>query len=89
MRNVENLREAMKRNNINYYIIPSSDPHQSEYVSEHYRGRAYISGFTGSAGTLLVGENEAKLWTDGRYFIQAGRIKPIRDRFNEDGHSWC
>ena len=71
MRNVENLREAMKRNNINYYIIPSSDPHQSEYVSEHYRGRAYISGFTGSAGTLLVGENEAKLWTDGRYFIQA------------------
>lgn len=56
MRNVENLREAMKRNNINYYIIPSSDPHQSEYVSEHYRGRAYISGFTGSAGTLLVGE---------------------------------
>ena len=71
MRNVENLREAMKRNNINYYIIPSSDPHQSEYVSEHYRGRAYISGFTGSAGTLLVGENEAKIWTDGRYFIQA------------------
>ena len=71
MRNVENLREAMKRNNINYYIIPSSDPHQSEYVAEYYTGRAAISGFTGSAGTLLVGENEAKLWTDGRYFIQA------------------
>lgn len=65
------LREVMKKNNINYYIIPSSDPHQSEYVAEYYRGRAEVSGFTGSAGTLLVGENEAKLWTDGRYFIQA------------------
>lgn len=65
------LRELMKKYNINYYIIPSSDPHQSEYVAEHYTGRAAVSGFTGSAGTLLVGENEAKLWTDGRYFIQA------------------
>ena len=65
------LRESMKKYNINYYIIPSSDPHQSEYVAEYYTGRAAISGFTGSAGTLLVGENEAKLWTDGRYFIQA------------------
>ena len=44
----------MKKYNINYYIIPSADPHQSEYVAEYYRGRAYISGFTGSAGTLLV-----------------------------------
>ena len=61
----------MKKYNINYYIIPSADPHQSEYVSEYYRGRAEVSGFTGSAGTLLVGEKEAKLWTDGRYFIQA------------------
>ena len=61
VRKIEKLREAMKNNNINYYIIPSSDPHQSEYVSEHYRGRSYISGFTGSVGTLVVGENEAKL----------------------------
>ena len=71
MSKLKKLRDVMKRNNINYYIIPSADPHQSEYVSEYYRGRAEVSGFTGSAGTLLVGEKEAKLWTDGRYFIQA------------------
>lgn len=71
MNKLAKLREVMKKNNINYYIIPSADPHQSEYVAEYYRGRAEISGFTGSAGTLLVGQNEAKLWTDGRYFIQA------------------
>ena len=71
MSKLAKLRDTMKKNNINYYIIPSADPHQSEYVAEYYRGRAEISGFTGSAGTLLVGENEAKLWTDGRYFIQA------------------
>ena len=71
MSKLKKLREVMKKYNINYYIIPSADPHQSEYVSEYYRGRAEVSGFTGSAGTLLVGEKEAKLWTDGRYFIQA------------------
>ncbi|MEN8075900.1 aminopeptidase P family protein [Clostridioides difficile] len=71
MSKLAKLRDTMKKNNINYYFIPSADPHQSEYVAEYYRGRAEISGFTGSAGTLLVGENEAKLWTDGRYFIQA------------------
>ena len=71
MSKLKKLREVMKKYNINYYIIPSADPHQSEYVAEYYRGRAEVSGFTGSAGTLLVGEKEAKLWTDGRYFIQA------------------
>lgn len=71
MSKLKKLRDVMKKYNINYYIIPSSDPHQSEYVAEYYRGRAEVSGFTGSAGTLLVGEKEAKLWTDGRYFIQA------------------
>ena len=71
MNNIKNLREIMCRNNIDYYIVPSSDPHQSEYVEEYYKGRSYISGFTGSAGTLLVGKENAKLWTDGRYFIQA------------------
>lgn len=71
MNNVNKLREAMKRNKINHYIIPSSDPHQSEYVADYYTGRSYVSGFTGSAGTLLVSETVAKLWTDGRYFIQA------------------
>lgn len=71
MNNIKNLREIMLANNIDFYIIPSSDPHQSEYVEEYYKGRSYVSGFTGSAGTLLVGKEEAKLWTDGRYFIQA------------------
>lgn len=71
MSNLEKLRKAMKIENINYYIIPSSDSHQSEYVSEYFKGREYVSGFTGSAGTLLVGLEDAYLWTDGRYFIQA------------------
>lgn len=71
MNNVIKLREAMSKNKIDHYIIPSSDPHQSEYVADYYKGRAYVSGFTGSAGTLLVSKETAKLWTDGRYFIQA------------------
>ena len=73
MNNLERLRESMKVKGINYYIIPSSDSHQSEYVAEHFKGREFVSGFTGSAGTLLVGLKEAYLWTDGRYFIQADR----------------
>ncbi|MDU2155996.1 MULTISPECIES: aminopeptidase P family protein [Clostridium] len=73
MNNLEKLREAMEKENIDYYIIPSSDSHQSEYVAEHFKGREFISGFTGSAGVLLIGLKEAFLWTDGRYFIQAER----------------
>lgn len=73
MNNLEKLREAMEKENIDYYIIPSSDSHQSEYVAEHFKGREFISGFTGSAGVLLVGLKESFLWTDGRYFIQAER----------------
>ncbi|XZH68616.1 aminopeptidase P family protein [Clostridium perfringens] len=68
---LEKLRKIMKDKGIDYYIIPSEDAHQSEYVCEHYRGRAYMSGFTGSAGTLLVGLENGILWTDSRYFIQA------------------
>ena len=71
MKRVNKLREIMKNKNIDHYIITSNDPHQSEYVAEHYRGRAYVSGFTGSSGTLLVSNDSSKLWTDGRYFIQA------------------
>ena len=69
--NLEKLRECMKEYGIDAYIIPSSDSHQSEYVGEYFKSRAYISGFTGSAGTLVVTMEEAGLWTDGRYFIQA------------------
>lgn len=65
------LRELMKERGIDVYVVPSSDYHQSEYVGEYFKSREFISGFTGSAGTVVVTENEAGLWTDGRYFIQA------------------
>ncbi len=64
------LREAMKKHNIDIYYIPSNDFHSSEYVGEHFQFRKYISGFTGSAATLVVTLNDAFLWTDGRYFTQ-------------------
>ena len=65
------LRQQMAAVGADYYLIPSQDAHQSEYVAEYWRARAYFSGFTGSAGTLLVGKEEAFLWVDGRYHIQA------------------
>lgn len=68
---VQNLRKLMKEKGIDAYIIPSADAHQSEYVAEHFKCRQWISGFTGSAGTVVVTLDEAGLWTDGRYFIQA------------------
>lgn len=66
------LRELMKRERIDAFIIPSGDAHHSEYVAEHWKSREWISGFTGSAGTAVVTMNSAALWTDSRYFIQAG-----------------
>lgn len=65
------LREGMKAASIDGYIVPSSDPHQSEYVADHWASRAWISGFTGSAGTAIVTHNHAGVWTDVRYFLQA------------------
>ncbi len=67
------LRAAMKACGADGYLVPSSDPHMSEYLPAHYRARAWFSGFTGSAGTLAVTADAAALWTDGRYFIQAER----------------
>ena len=63
----------MKAHCIDWYIVPSTDFHGTEYVNAHFRCRQFLSGFTGSAGTLLVGLQDALLWTDGRYFLQAGR----------------
>ncbi|WP_343343928.1 aminopeptidase P family protein [Terrisporobacter petrolearius] len=68
---VSALRKIMEDRNIDAYIIPSADNHQSEYVGEHFKSRQYISGFKGSAGTVVVTKEKAGLWTDGRYFIQA------------------
>lgn len=65
------LRNMMKNHGLSAYVIPSSDAHLSEYVATHWQGRAYMSGFTGSAGTLVITLDESGLFTDGRYFIQA------------------
>lgn len=65
------LREKMRREKIDLVIIPHSDPHQSEYMSPHWHQREFFSGFSGSAGTLVVTDDDARLWTDSRYFLQA------------------
>ncbi|MGI9277795.1 MAG: aminopeptidase P family protein [Endozoicomonas sp.] len=65
------LQAAMKEQNMDAWIIPSSDPHESEYAADHWNGRAWLSGFSGSAGTVVVQQDKAALWTDGRYFLQA------------------
>ncbi len=70
---LEQLRNEMKQRNISVYVIPTSDFHESEYVGDYFKARKYMTGFTGSAGTAVVGLTEAGLWTDGRYFIQAER----------------
>lgn len=68
---LQNLRAKMQENGVQAYIIPTSDFHETEYVSDYFACRKYMSGFTGSAGTLVVLTDQAGLWTDGRYFIQA------------------
>ena len=77
MMNIEDklnaLRKLMQERNLSAYIIPTEDFHSSEYVGEYFKAREYMSGFTGSAGTLIVLSDEAALWTDGRYFIQAAK----------------
>ena len=67
------LRKCMQDKHIDMYIVPTADFHQSEYVGEHFKARAYITGFTGSAGTSVITLHDAKLWTDGRYFLQAAK----------------
>lgn len=70
-RRIKLLQEKMQREGIALYLIPMNDDHGSEYIAPHFKQIAYYSGFTGSAGTLVVTEREARLWTDGRYFLQA------------------
>ncbi|WP_278286104.1 aminopeptidase P family protein [Vallitalea okinawensis] len=68
---IQSFRQKMMEHQIDCYIIPSSDAHQSEYVAEHWQCRAWISGFTGSVGTVVITSNKACLWVDGRYHVQA------------------
>ena len=68
---IEKLRGMMRRNALAAFVIPSTDPHMSEYVAPHWQAREWFSGFNGSAGTLVVTPDEAGLWTDSRYFLQA------------------
>lgn len=68
---IEKLRKLMAESQIDAYIITNSDPHQSEYMAEHWKVRSFISGFTGSNGTVVITKNDGGLWTDGRYYIQA------------------
>ncbi len=65
------LREVMQREHLSAFVFPSTDPHQGEYVPDHWKGREYVSGFNGSAGTLVVTMSSAALWTDSRYFLAA------------------
>ena len=65
------LREELRREHLSAFIFPTSDPHNSEYTADHWKGREWISGFTGSAGIAVVTLKSAALWTDSRYFIQA------------------
>lgn len=67
------LRAAMAAAGVDWYLVPTDDFHSSEYVGDYFKCRKYLSGFTGSAGTLLVSADWAGLWTDGRYFLQAGQ----------------
>ena len=69
---LQQLREEMAKRNIAVYIVPTADFHESEYVGEHFKTRKFITGFSGSAGTAVITMKEAGLWTDGRYFVQAG-----------------
>ncbi len=71
VKNLEALREEMRKNRVSAVIIPGTDPHQSEYVNPHWKVRDWVTGFTGSNGTAVVTMNAAGLWTDSRYFLQA------------------
>ena len=69
---LQELREVMQREHLAAFIFPSTDPHQGEYIPDHWKGREFISGFNGSAGTAVVTMDSAALWTDSRYFLAAG-----------------
>ena len=69
---VEQLRSFLQERGLNAFIFPSTDPHQGEYIPDHWKTRTWISGFDVSAGTAIVTLDDAALWTDSRYFLAAG-----------------
>lgn len=73
MDKIKRIQKKLEQQKIDAYIIPTSDEHNSEYLSDYYKSRAFLSGFTGSAGTLVITTKKAFLWTDGRYYIQASK----------------
>lgn len=93
---LSNLRESMQNKGLDAYIIPSNDEHQSEYVADHWNCRNWISGFTGSAGLIVITAKEAGLWTDSRYFLQAEieladteiKLHKPKDRFAPEFITW-
>lgn len=70
---IEKMKALLAQEGIDYYLVPTADFHNSEYVNEYFTVRKFLSGFTGSAGTLVISQKEAGLWTDGRYFVQADK----------------
>ena len=82
---IEKLRRAMQRHGLAAVVVPSSDPHLSEYLPERWQGREWLSGFTGSVGTLVVTQDFAGVWADSRYWAQAeGAIGGYRHRIDEN-----
>ena len=86
---IAKLRDLMRERGIDMYLIPTDDFHSSEYVGEHFKARSFITGFTGSAGTAVITLDEAHLWADGRYFVQAAKqiagSEVILERMGEPG----
>ena len=80
---ISRLRAQMKLHQLAAYIIPGTDPNLSEYLPDYWKERAFISGFTGSAGKVVVTLNKAALWTDSRYFLQAE--KELKEKIDELG----
>ena len=86
---IAKLRDLMRERGIDMYLIPTDDFHSSEYVGEHFKARSFMTGFTGSAGTAVITLDEAHLWADGRYFVQAAKqiagSEVILERIGEPG----
>lgn len=82
------IRNLMEKNNIDFYLVPSKDPHGSEYLPDFYKEREFVTGFTGSQGTAVITNEDAYLWTDGRYYIQAAKeIKDFGFKLKKQGQA--